>query len=206
MSEFLGKMKDMLPGGKEGDNDESVKKRKRKTENLIVLLVLLVVVIVSINFIFKEDKNDAKENTGNIKSNEVTSTNSSNSNDLESKLKELLNKIQGVSDIDLVISYSSDTKKVPVYNEKKSETNTQEDSNGTKKNTTQTDSDKNVAYEENGSSKTPIYEQNITPTVEGVIVVGKGVSNQEIKNTIITAVSVVTGVPIYKVQVFEKGE
>ena len=42
------------------------------------------------------------------------------------------------------------------------------------------------------------------PKVEGAIVVAKGASSVDMRSQIATAISTVTNVPVYKIQVFEK--
>lgn len=42
------------------------------------------------------------------------------------------------------------------------------------------------------------------PKIEGAIIVAKGASGVEMKSKIASTISSVTGIPVYKVQVFEK--
>ena len=65
-------------------------------------------------------------------------------------------------------------------------------------------SEKSVAYNEDGSKKTAIVESIEMPKVEGILVVAKGASSVDIRSKIATAIATVTGIPVYKVQVFEK--
>ena len=44
------------------------------------------------------------------------------------------------------------------------------------------------------------------PVVEGAIVVAKGANSVDIKSRIASAISAITNLPVYKIQVFEKGE
>ena len=53
-------------------------------------------------------------------------------------------------------------------------------------------------------NKSLITSKILTPKVEGAIVIAEGANNILIKTNIINAVSSVTGLPEYKVQVFEK--
>ena len=52
-------------------------------------------------------------------------------------------------------------------------------------------------------NKSLITSKILTPKVEGAIVIAEGANNILIKTNIINAVSSVTGLPEYKVQVFE---
>ena len=66
--------------------------------------------------------------------------------------------------------------------------------------------EKQVAYNEESGNKTAIVESIEMPVVEGAIVVAKGANSVDIKSRIASAISAITNLPVYKIQVFEKGE
>lgn len=180
---------------------------EKKVENIVVIVILLVILLIAINYIFgsKTDKEVAPsgENvkTTNNTSNDTNINNSeSNKDELETKLTSILNKIAGVTDAAVMVSYSSDSKKNPVYDVKQQENM----SNENNKTTTQKTIEKSVAYEDVNGKKTAIVESNEMPIIEGVIVVAKGIYSADLKNKIMSAVAAVTNVPLYKVQVFER--
>lgn len=172
------------------------KNKERRTQNLVLIVVLLVILLISINYIFSDKKNsNSTSKDSNIIDNEKTNgkaNKSVNDQDLEQKLADILSKISGVSDVSVVLSYSSDTTQNVVYNTKKTE-------EGEK-----VSSEKTVAYNEDGSTKTAIVESVEMPKVEGAIVVAKGANTVDMKSKLASAVSTVTSLPVYKVQVFEK--
>ena len=91
-----------------------------------------------------------------------------------------------------------------MYNEKNTLNNTEEtDTNGGVRKIEQTDTDREIIYEEKNGQKTPITQKVIMPKIEGAIVTAEGASNPAIKTNIIQAVSAVTGVSTYRIQVFE---
>lgn len=174
------------------------KDKKRRNENLILLVVLLVVLLISINYIFKDDKSNSTNSNSNIISNEEINgnlvTETSNNNSLEQKLEDILSKISGISEVSVVLSYSKDTTQNVVYNV------AEEEKEGEKI------IEKQVAYNEEDGNKTAIIESVEMPVVEGAIVVAKGANSVDIKSRIASAISAVTNLPVYKIQVFEKGE
>lgn len=174
------------------------KNKERRTQNLILIVVLLVILLIAINYIFS-DKNSS--NSTSNKSNIINSDNTNVNNDemsqeinLEQKLADILSKISGISDVSVVLSYSKDTTQNIVYNTKQTE-------DGEK-----LSSEKSVAYNEDGSKKTAIVESVEMPKIEGAIVVAKGANTVDMKSKLASAVSTVTALPVYKVQVFEKEE
>ena len=173
------------------------KDKERRTQNLILLIVLLVIVLIAMNFIFSPDTKTSNNtstdsNIINSKENESKETIEGTTTNLESKLEEILSQISGISEVSVVLTYSQDTKQNIAYNTKEEE----KDGNKT--------SEKTVAYNEDGSTKNAIIESVEMPKVEGAIVVAKGASSVDMRSQIATAISTVTNVPVYKIQVFEK--
>lgn len=110
---------------------------KRKIENLAVFLVILVVTLIIINLIWsgsskeeKEPARDPNKKLANVE-NETVETASINSQDeLQSKLEEILEKIEGVGKVKVLITYSQTSQTIPMYNEDTSQKDTQETDTG----------------------------------------------------------------------------
>ena len=192
--------------------EEGNKNNKKKIENLVFFVVILIVTIVIINIIWNGDKNSSKDkDLQNDTSKQLASSNthslevSSNStNELEIKLEEILSKIQGVGEVKVFINYSESSEIIPMYNESTQTSNTEEtDTEGGTRKITQTDTRKEVVFEENDGSSTLITQSIISPKIEGAIITAKGANNAEVKAKIIQAVEAVTGLATHKIQVFE---
>ncbi len=177
------------------------KDKNKRVENLIFLVILLVVLLVAINYIFNTEKvpsktNDTSNNTNsnnNINSNSQDLSNGTNlQSDLEAKLSNILSQISGISEVSVVITYSKDSTTTPVYNTKEQEKSGEKTT------------EKTVAYNEEGNDKTALIESIELPKVEGAIIVAKGANTVDIKSKIASAISNLTNVPVYKIQVFEK--
>ena len=202
---FKDKLKEMVSLEKGNKNN------KKKIENLIFFVVILIVTIVIINIIWNGDKNSSNEETQNDTSKKLATTNtatiqaSSNStNELEIKLEEILSKIQGVGEVDVLINYSESSEIIPMYNENTKISNTEEtDTSGGTRTIEETDSQKEIIYEENDGEKTPITQKIVEPKIEGAIITAKGAGNADVKSKIIQAVEAVTGLATHKIQVFE---
>lgn len=170
--------------------------QKRKTENLVVFLIILIITVICINVIWKEDKTEdsiPKDNnvklaqtTSHIEEGEDITINESN---LEKRLEEILKKMNGVEDVKVLITYSETNQVVPMYNEKQKETITTDSQEGQK---TETDTTKEVVFEESGSTKTPVLQTTKLPKMEGAVITAKGAENIEVKANIIQAVEAAT--------------
>lgn len=164
--------------------------------NLILIIVLLVILLIAINYIFNE-----KEKIDNIDNKDVSNKRqdtSINTNDIESKLEKIICSIEGVNQANVMVAFSTTDKVIPVYDTKENVDTIKEEN----KTSTKTTTEKTVAYEDYGSSKSVIIEskQNAIPT--GAIVVVKGNITDTVESEIKQAVSMVTNVALHKIQLF----
>ena len=203
---FKDKLKGLI-NPEEGD-----KNNKKKIENLVFFVVILIVTIVIINIIWNGDK-DSSNDKGiqNDTSKQLANTNTSSievssntANELEIKLEEILSKIQGVGEVKVFINYSESSEMIPMYNENSKTSNTEEtDTSGGTRKIEETDSQKEIIYEESDGEKTVITQKIVEPQIEGAIITAKGAGSAEVKTSIIQAVEAVTGLATHKIQVFE---
>ena len=201
---------------KEGE-DEKEGNNKKKIENLVAFLVILIITVVAINIIWngnKKDKNQQNNNTStkqlatdNINLTNTNQNNTQNTSDtynLEENLKLILSKIKGVGEVEIFINYSESNEVIPMYNENSQVSNTEEtDTSGGTRKIQQTDSQKEIIYQEQDGEKMPITQKVVQPKVEGAIITAKGAGDATIKTNIIQAVEAVTGLATHKIQVFE---
>ena len=107
---------------------------KKTIENLVVFVIILIATIIFINYIWNGDKKNKNENkTQNLNLAETTSTVSSDnteiSTSLEKQLEDILKKLEGVSDVKVLITYSETNKVIPMYNEDHTQSTTKEEDN-----------------------------------------------------------------------------
>ena len=205
--------KDKLKGLIHPEDENGNKNNKKRIENLVFFVVILIVTVVIINIIWNGDKNSSNNDKGiqNDTSKQLASRNTSllevssnTSNELEIKLEEILAKIQGVGEVNVFINYSESSEVIPMYNENTQTSNTEEtDTSGGTRTIEETDSQKEIIYEEKDGQKTIITQKIVEPQIEGAIITAKGAGNAEVKTSIIQAVEAVTGLPTHKIQVFE---
>lgn len=203
---FIDKLKKMF------SNKEEEGGNKRKLENIFAFVIILIVTIIAINFILNDDKSEERESDDPNKrlattqdTNTLNNTSETNEKDeLVKSLENILSKINGVGRVEVMITYSETSKTIPVYNEESTQEDTEEtDSNGGTRKITQTDTRKEVIYEEVDGNKTLITQSVISPTIEGAIITAEGASNATVKANIVQAVEAVTGIATHKIQVFE---
>ena len=171
--------------------------RKKTIENLVVFVIILIIVLLSINVIWNKDKKE--DNKSTIDENKKLATieeNSKDDNSLTSeKLENILSKINGVGKVKVYITYSQTSQIIPIYNEDISQKDTQEeDTQGGTRKVVETDTKKEVVYNDKSGSKTIITQSIVSPKIEGAIVTAEGGNNTNTKANIIQAVEAVTRV------------
>lgn len=203
---FKDKLKDIFSKSEEGNN-------KKRIENLVFFVIILIITIVIINYVWngKKSSNKTITNSAGKQLATVQSGQSSrnlddgnNSGNLEEKLESILSKINGAGEVKVFINYSETSETVAMYNENSKTSVTEEtDTSGGVRKVEETDSQKEIVYQEDDGNKTPIIQKTIQPKIEGAIITAEGASNINIKTSIIQAVEAATGLATHKIQVFE---
>lgn len=172
------------------DKIKKILSKDKRTSNLVLIVILLVAILIASNYIFDESDNKNSISKETLSSNVV----SNEKENIEQKLATIISKIEGIETVDVLVTYSTTEKIIPVYDTKE-DINTTND--GTKKTT-----EKTVAYESEGSTKNAIVQSRESAIATGAIVVAKGAVTEGVKNEIKAAVSMVTDVPLHKIQIF----
>lgn len=204
---FRDKLKQLTQSKRE----EGEENNKKKIENLVFFVVLLIITIVIINLIWngnkqttKSENNTTSKQLANSNNTSANTNNSTTTDNLAEQLESILSKIQGVGEVKVFVNYSESSEVVAMYNETTKTSNTEEnDTSGGTRKIQETDSQKDIIYQEQNGEKTPITQKIIQPKVEGAIITAKGAGNAEVKTNIIQAVEAVTGLATHKIQVFE---
>lgn len=194
-------------------NSEEQCNNKRKIENLVFLVIILIITVVIINYVWSGEKSSNKKVTNSAGKQLATTNNnqtlaSSQYNNtesirLEEKLEDILSKIEGVGSVKVFINYSESSETVAMYNENSKTSTTEEtDKSGGTRKVEQTDSQKEVIYQEQNGTKTPIVQKTVEPKIEGAIITAKGAGDINVKTSIIQAVEAATGLATHKIQVF----
>ena len=174
-----------------GSGEENNGNNKKKIENLVVLILILIITVIVINLIWNGDnENKESEPASDPNKKLATSMEESYNNEImqtsvspyeiDKELEQILSKIQGVGEVNVMITYSQTSQTVPFK--------------------------KDIIFKENDGKKEPITQSIISPKIEGAIIAAKGATNAEVKSKIVQAVEAVTGLATHKIQVFEMQE
>ena len=190
---------------KKSDNE---KDKKKQMENIIIFIIILIVTVLIINSMWSSDnsgsKNKTQDNSKVLANNDADSTNEQE--DLEAKLENILESMDGVGKVKVLVKYSESSSVVAMYNETTSESKTKENSkDGSSKDVTETESKKEIVCSDESGQNKPITEKVVMPVIEGAIITAQGAKDSNVKSSIVSAVEAVTGLAVHKIQVFEMG-
>ncbi|MDC3415488.1 stage III sporulation protein AG [Aquibacillus salsiterrae] len=185
---------------------------------LVIALVGILILITSSMFSESKDNNQMviKEDTENgVDADEAVSFTSKDENkdsalkdtedQFEKDLAQLLEKITGVSEVEVMVNIDSSKQKVYEKNLIIGEQSTEEtDQNGGERYVKDTTKEQQVVIVRQGDKEVPLVVETKKPDVRGVLVVAKGVDHAQVKQWVVEAVSRVLDVPSYKISVMPK--
>ncbi|WP_234120074.1 stage III sporulation protein AG [Clostridium hydrogenum] len=182
------------------------KNRKEKFSNFIIVALIAVLIIIVASFFKTTDSMTLQNNDTQkqpVKANSSDSSSGNYETSMENKLKDTLEKIDGVGNVEVMMYFSSSEEQVPAFNENKSNSVTDEtDTSGGKRTTTQTSDGNTVVTSKDGDKESPLIVKEYKPTITGVCVVAEGASNDVVKLNITNAVVDLFGITSDKVNVY----
>lgn len=179
--------------------------KKRMVQNLVIVtLVAAILVVASSSFFGSGDKKRNSIEDKDIQLNRQSISAATYEEQLETRLKGILEQISGVGHVSVMVTLKSSKEIVPALNtvESGSETNERDGDGGTRT-IIQQSTDKRVA--QGGGSITsdqPLIVKEVMPEVMGVIVVAEGAQRPEVTERLTDAVQTVLGIPAFRVKVY----
>jgi stage III sporulation protein AG len=181
--------------------DKLLKDNKKLVENLTVIFLIGLILLIGASTFKPRPSNNNEDKEL------VMAQKENNSEDyaqkLEKDLENILSRIEGVGNIEVLITLNSDEEVVAAMDVVESSTTTNEkDSSGAVRETIQTESNNKVVTSQDTSGQNkPIVLKRIMPEIRGVIVVADGAKDPKLRYELSLAVQTALGIPAYKVKV-----
>lgn len=180
---------------------------KEKIINIIFICLLGVVLVFASN-IFQDSSEVANTDTQEkevvqqtFDANDYTNYQKS----LQSDLQQILSQIEGVGDVQVMITFESVEEKEIAYNTTQSTSVTSEsDNQGGERVTEQSSEDQNAIMVSQDGGNTPLVVTEKYPEMKGVIIVAQGASDPNIKYKLMKCVENTLDLPAFKVTVYPK--
>lgn len=122
----------------------------------------------------------------------------------ETKLKEVLQTINGVGQVEVMVNLESTEEVIVEKNRNRSTQTTKEADKGATRDITNETEQEQVVLAKSDKGDTPVVTKTIKPKVRGVVVVATGAGNLQVKAWILEAVQRSLGVPSYKISILPK--
>lgn len=123
----------------------------------------------------------------------------------ETQLKEILTKVVGVGEVEVMVNLDS-TPELVVEKNRNIRSSTTQETDREKATRSQNDQsrDEEVIVVQGDKQDQPVVVKTLKPKVRGVLVVAKGAENIQVKAWITEAVQKVLDVPVYKISILPK--
>lgn len=179
---------------------QKIKEKKLKQSDwLILVLAGILILIIALPTDTKEKKQaeEAKENIS-----KENNTMEASKNEIERKLEDILEKIDGAGDVKVMITYQDSGTQVVEKDKNTSENSLEEsDSTGGVRSTKEQQLQESTVYEEADVGNTPFVSKELLPKVEGILIVASGGDNQKVKQNISEAVLALFQVEAHRIKI-----
>ena len=179
---------------------QKIKEKKLKRSDwLILVLAGILILIIALPTDTKKKKQAEKSKENISKEN---NTMEASKDEIERKLEDILEKIDGAGDVKVMITYQDSGTQVVEKDKNTSENSLEEsDSTGGVRSTKEQQLQESTVYEEADAGNTPFVSKELLPKVEGILIVASGGDNQKVKQNISEAVLALFQVEAHRIKI-----
>lgn len=170
--------------------------KSKREKWLVFLLVGILLVVIALP---TEKETQEKEEEKELYHSEMDTSYISQ---MERQLETVLENVRGVGKVKVMITISESAEKII---EKDEETSVQSSQGTTSGNSSSTDRKENAVYAGRTGEETPYVRKEISPKVEGVLVVAEGGDNAVVVENISEALQALFGIDPHKIKVMKHG-
>ena len=173
-------------------------KNLKKDQLLILLLAGILLMVIAV------PAGKTKEHASSASDEEAYTTY------LEDRLSRILSQIEGAGEVKVMITLKSSAEKVlDKDTESDQETVTEEDSQGGTRQSSKASKKENTVYASDSDSTTqgsgsPYVSKELSPEIEGVVVIADGGGNAVVKENISSAVQALFDIEPHKIRIMKK--
>ncbi|MBS5931657.1 MAG: stage III sporulation protein AG [Clostridiales bacterium] len=172
----------------------------------LVIIFMCGILLIILSFPSLFSGGDKKNNTISEVSNVPTTTSAASyEEEMEARLKEALMKVEGIGNVEVMITLKSSKESVTLKDTPYSQESLDEsDSSGGERKSTTIDKKEETVLQNSGTGgSTPYVIKELEPEIEGVLVIAQGGGSQTIISEIVGAVEVLFDVPAHKIKVMK---
>lgn len=179
---------------------QKIKEKKLKRSDWLILVlagILILIIALPTDTKGKKQAEEAKENIS-----KENNTMEASKDEIEQKLEDILEKIDGAGEVKVMITYQDSGTQV-VEKDKNTSANSVEesDSTGGVRSTKEQQLQESTVYEEADAGNTPFVSKELLPKVEGILIVASGGDNLKVKQNISEAVLALFQVEAHRIKI-----
>ena len=190
---------------------EKVFKKSNKFTYMIILIIIAGVMILAVSYFnsstptFLSTSNDSafqeiEKNNNNF--NNYNNSNNSYTDKIKYELKNILSKVKGVGEVDVIMHFEGGKELIPALDSEKSNTVTEErDSNGGNRVNNNNRDGAKVVMSNQGNSTEPLILKTYNPKILGILIVAEGADDQKLSYKLTKIVSSLYDISENKVSV-----
>ena len=179
---------------------QKIKEKKLKRSDWLILVlagILILIIALPTDTKGKKQAEEAKENIS-----KENNTMEASKDEIEQKLEDILEKIDGAGEVKVMITYQDSGTQVVEKDKNTSENSLEEsDSTGGVRSTKEQQLQESTVYEEADAGNTPFVSKELLPKVEGILIVASGGDNQKVKQNISEAVLALFQVEAHRITI-----
>lgn len=182
--------------------------RKLKKDQLLILLLSgILLVVIALPAGGTEENANVAEDSGQ-KDLSAADSQTEYIRYLEQKLSDTLSQIEGAGEVTVMVTLRSSAEKVVEKDQTSDrETVTESDSQGGTRTTEQENQEESTVYiQGEGQNQQPYVSIELSPRIEGVVVVAQGGDQAVVRKNITEAVEALFGVESHKIRIMKKHE
>lgn len=181
----------------------------RKDQLLIFFLAGVLLLVIALPAGTKEkEKDSGRDEIGGEEEVGIQAEEQDYARYLERRLEETLSQLDGAGNVRVMVTLQSSAQKI-VEKDTQGERDaiTEEDSQGGRRTSENTSHQETTVYEGVGEkSQEPYVSKELTPRVEGVVVLAEGGENALVKRNITEAIQALFGIDTHKIRIMKKNE
>jgi stage III sporulation protein AG len=184
---------------KEWKDITKILEKLKKKENLFVLILVGMLLMV-ISFPVDKKEGTIEETTVETQKKETNQV-----EQLEQRLEQILSKVDGVGEVQVMITLKSEGEKIVEKDTESTENTTNEtDSQGGERKTTDYSKKESTVFVENeGGGSEPYVTKEMEPEIEGILVIAQGGDKPSVAQNISEAVLALFPIDAHKIKVMK---
>ena len=180
-------------------------KKLKKDQLLILALAGILLLVIALPAEKKRDENEQLETGLSLRDEKAGVSQNEYLSNLESRLERALFQMAGVGDVTVMITLKSSAEKVVEKDlDMAKEAVTESDSQGGARSTQNNSHRETTVYADGNTQGEPYVSKEISPQIEGVVVIAGGGEDSVVKQNITEAVQALFGIDTHKIRIMKK--